>query len=189
MSAPKIRRQNHSCEQCRRSRKACDGYALNITPPEEGNQLRPCSYCARTRKDCSFNVYWGENQNTAPPCKPQSEEVQPEARLKRQRTDSSTEIAAPNAHTIPDYVDNDDLLQDMLQSLETPSSGENVSWHDPALSLSGTFTASPSCSSDLKYAEVFSDCSYDLSSLPQFAPSLDSTLPHTGYGGVTSRSS
>jgi hypothetical protein len=179
MSAPKIRRQNHSCEQCRRSRKACDGYALNIAPPEEGNQLRPCSYCARTRKECSFNIYWGENQQSLPSSKPQSEEVQPEARLKRQRTDSSTETAAPSAQAIPDYVENDDLLQDMLQSLETPSSGENILWHDPTLSLGGTFTASPSCSSDLKYAEVFSDCSYDLSNLPQFAASLDSTLSRT----------
>ena len=103
------------------------------------------------------------------------------ARLKRQRTDSSTEIAAASAHAtcIPDYVDNDDILQDMLQSLETPSSGENVLWHDPTLNVGGTFTASPSCSSDLKYAEVFSDCSYDLSSLPQFAPSLESTLSPT----------
>lgn len=179
MSAPKIRRQNHSCEQCRRSRKACDGYALNIAPPEEGNQLRPCSYCARTRKDCSFNVYWGETRLVPSACKPQSEETQPVTRLKRQRTDSSTEIAAPSAHDVSNYVDNDDLLQDMLQSLETPSSGENVSWQDPTLAMGGTLTASPSCSSDLKYAEVFSDCSYDLSSLPQFAPSLDSTLSHT----------
>lgn len=100
-------------------------------------------------------------------------------RLKRQRTDSSTEIAAPSSHADSNYVDNDDLLQDMLQSLETPSSGENVLWQDPTLSMGGTLAASPSCSSDLKYAEVFSDCSYDLSSLPQFAPSLDSTLSHT----------
>jgi len=179
MSAPKIRRQNHSCEQCRRSRKACDGYALNSAPLEEGHQLRPCSYCARTRKDCSFNVYWGENRLDTPACKAQSEEVQPTTRLKRQRTDSSTEIAAPSSHADSNYVENDDLLQDMLQSLETPSSGENVMWHDPTLSMGGTLAASPSCSSDLKYAEVFSDCSYDLTSLPQFAPSLDSTLSHT----------
>jgi hypothetical protein len=57
----------------------------------------------------------------------------------------------------------------MLQSLATPSSSSNTLWHDPAMSLGGTFVTSPSCSSDLKYAEAFSDFSYDTASRPSLA--------------------
>ena len=150
-----------------------------MSPPAEGEQLRPCSYCARTRKDCSYNAYWGESQLATPSLKSQSEDVSV-ARLKRQRTDSSNETAAASTIAGSTYdVDNDELLQDMLQSLETPSSGENILWQGPPLSAGDAFTASPSCSTDIKYAEVFSDCSYDLSSLPQFAPSTEPTLSQT----------
>lgn len=101
------------------------------------------------------------------------------APLKRQRTDSSNGTAAASAHAASIYgVDNDDLLHDMLQSLETPSSGENVLWNDPTLGVGETFTASSDCSSDLKYPDVFSECSYDLSTLPQFAQNTESTLSH-----------
>jgi len=150
-----------------------------MSPPAESEQLRPCSYCARTRKDCSYNAYWGESQLATSSLKSQSEDVSV-ARLKRQRTDSSNETAAASTIAGSTYdVDNDELLQDMLQSLETPSSGENILWQGPPLSAGDAFTASPSCSTDIKYAEVFSDCSYDLSSLPQFAASTEPTLSQT----------
>ncbi|KAL4915991.1 hypothetical protein BDW62DRAFT_187298 [Aspergillus aurantiobrunneus] len=42
---PRVRRQNHSCDQCRKSKRACD--AAN-------GQRSPCSYCARTRKRCTM---------------------------------------------------------------------------------------------------------------------------------------
>jgi hypothetical protein len=67
----------------------------------------------------------------------------------------------------------------MLRSLETPSSGEDTVWHDPAMNFGGTFVASPSGSAEIKYADVFSDCSYDLSSLPQFATSTEPTPSQT----------
>jgi hypothetical protein len=67
----------------------------------------------------------------------------------------------------------------MLQSLETPSSGANTLWHDPTLSLDGAFLASPSGSAEIKYADMFSDCSYDLSNLPQFAPSTEPIISQT----------
>jgi hypothetical protein len=180
MSAPKMRRQNHSCEQCRRSRKACDGYALNVSPSEEDYQLRPCSYCARTRKPCSFNIYWGEAQLPTPAFAPQTEELQSVSRMKRQRTESMTgTAAAASTHNVSTYgVDNDEILQDMLQSLETPSSGDNTLWHDSALSLGSTFATSPSCVSDQKYADVFSEYSYDQIGLPRTASSAQSASRH-----------
>ncbi|KAL4787190.1 hypothetical protein BJX76DRAFT_363962 [Aspergillus varians] len=42
----RTRRQNHSCDQCRKSKRACD--AVN-------GQRSPCSYCARTRKRCTMD--------------------------------------------------------------------------------------------------------------------------------------
>lgn len=42
--APRARRQNHSCDQCRKSKRACDATT---------GQRSPCSYCARTKKRCT----------------------------------------------------------------------------------------------------------------------------------------
>ncbi|KAK0383851.1 hypothetical protein NLU13_9762 [Sarocladium strictum] len=69
-----MRRQNHSCDYCRKSKKACDGFALNrfrflsssggCSPSSSpasrpASHLLPCSYCVRTKKQCSFNANWG----------------------------------------------------------------------------------------------------------------------------------
>ncbi|OJJ05770.1 hypothetical protein ASPVEDRAFT_64728 [Aspergillus versicolor CBS 583.65] len=40
----RTRRQNHSCDQCRKSKRACDATT---------GQRSPCSYCARTKKRCT----------------------------------------------------------------------------------------------------------------------------------------
>lgn len=64
---PRMRRQNHSCDQCRKSKKACDGYALNqnrrqsmidSSLSKDYLEPRPCSYCVRTKKICTLNKYW-----------------------------------------------------------------------------------------------------------------------------------
>ena len=63
------RRQNVSCEQCRRSKKACDGFFINVsqrnsvetTSPSvktQGDAILPCSYCSRTNKHCSLHPHW-----------------------------------------------------------------------------------------------------------------------------------
>ncbi|KAG9251373.1 uncharacterized protein F5Z01DRAFT_278168 [Emericellopsis atlantica] len=70
------RRQNHSCEQCRRSKKACDGFLINKKQngaPVFSNQdsagasksTLPCSYCARTNKTCSLNPYWAQQRRAS----------------------------------------------------------------------------------------------------------------------------
>ncbi|KAK5632276.1 hypothetical protein RRF57_007990 [Xylaria bambusicola] len=71
MSFMRARRQNHSCDQCRRSKKACDGYLVNnrerpgfsLDPQDE---VLPCSYCVKTKKQCSLNVHWtAQNEASA----------------------------------------------------------------------------------------------------------------------------
>ncbi|UPK89582.1 hypothetical protein LCI18_000517 [Fusarium solani-melongenae] len=66
------RRQNLSCEQCRASKKACDGFQINAmvqtdstpdTPQSSpGTSIKPlpCSYCVRTKKHCSLHDRWLE---------------------------------------------------------------------------------------------------------------------------------
>ncbi|OAQ64964.2 C6 transcription factor [Pochonia chlamydosporia 170] len=69
-----MRRQNHSCEQCRKAKKACDGYLVNSSRAsfldataraqsggtDSNSAILPCSYCARTKKPCSFNYLWSQ---------------------------------------------------------------------------------------------------------------------------------
>ncbi|KIW85190.1 hypothetical protein Z517_00580 [Fonsecaea pedrosoi CBS 271.37] len=58
------RRQYQACDQCRKSRRACDAGALRVVnfPFRENDQLDPsastceaCSNCARTSKTCTFD--------------------------------------------------------------------------------------------------------------------------------------
>ena len=37
------RRQNHSCEQCRRSKKACDGFFINNRSPSSQGSIQSSS--------------------------------------------------------------------------------------------------------------------------------------------------
>jgi hypothetical protein len=169
MSNGRIRRQNHSCEQCRRSRKACDGYTLNVhcsPTPIPDHRLLPCSYCTKTSKCCSLNLYWGEVRPlpTARTLSASSADTQNEAlhsvrHIKRQRTSSSTgadsgTILPSTAHafrpsaaptsTSQARSDTKEILQDILPSFATPSSSNNSYWDDPALRWDGSFELSPS---------------------------------------------
>ncbi|OIW27645.1 hypothetical protein CONLIGDRAFT_633994 [Coniochaeta ligniaria NRRL 30616] len=60
----RARRQNHSCDQCRKSKRACD--ALYLDPTRRASfssvdgQWSPCSYCARTKKRCTME--WARSQ-------------------------------------------------------------------------------------------------------------------------------
>ncbi|KAH8695189.1 hypothetical protein BGW36DRAFT_453063 [Talaromyces proteolyticus] len=54
----RVRRQNHSCDQCRKSKRACDALCPDLTRQAsfsnvDGRRL-PCSYCARTKKRCTM---------------------------------------------------------------------------------------------------------------------------------------
>ncbi|KAI1156392.1 hypothetical protein F4825DRAFT_403842 [Nemania diffusa] len=69
MSDIRARRQNNSCDQCRRSKKACDGYWVNnggrfLLDARDG--ILPCSYCVKTRKRCSLNLHWAAQSETSP---------------------------------------------------------------------------------------------------------------------------
>lgn len=54
----RARRQNHSCDQCRKSKRACDALCLDLTRRATlsniDRQRSPCSYCARTKKRCTM---------------------------------------------------------------------------------------------------------------------------------------
>ncbi|KAI0908746.1 hypothetical protein F4823DRAFT_597549 [Ustulina deusta] len=71
MSNLRARRQNNSCDQCRRSKKACDGYWINngegvglSLGPQDG--ILPCSYCVKTGKRCSLNSHWAAQSERSP---------------------------------------------------------------------------------------------------------------------------
>ncbi|KAJ5816002.1 hypothetical protein N7447_008235 [Penicillium robsamsonii] len=69
------RRQNHSCEQCRKAKKACDGYLQNsgnavfmeaelLHLGIQGGLISPCSYCIKTNKICGLNPHWGQGHHS-----------------------------------------------------------------------------------------------------------------------------
>lgn len=57
VQVPRARRQNHSCDQCRKSKRACDALRPDLirrAPFNNIDNLRPpCSYCVRTKKRCT----------------------------------------------------------------------------------------------------------------------------------------
>nr|AHV78249.1 ResR1 [Sarocladium zeae] len=71
-----MRRHAHSCDQCRKSKRACDAPQLslpagieadraallsgNLQPPE----TPPCSYCKKTSKTCTMTWAWNQLQLT-----------------------------------------------------------------------------------------------------------------------------
>ncbi|KAM0689525.1 hypothetical protein Q7P36_010396 [Cladosporium allicinum] len=166
MSNGRIRRQNHSCEQCRRSRKACDGYALNLhssSSPIPDHRLLPCSYCTKTSKCCSLNLYWGEvvpaaaRTLSASSADTQNEALHSVRHIKRQRTSSTTGTDRPITSTAHPFrpsaaptstsearTDANEVRHDTLPSFATPSSSNNSYWDDPALRWDGSFDLSPS---------------------------------------------
>ncbi|CAH0053753.1 unnamed protein product [Clonostachys solani] len=126
------RRQNQSCDQCRRSKKACDGYLLNRSQPSpdpgataHGSAgLLPCSYCAKTKKQCSFNSQWAKDSTSPVDDHPS--------------TSSSQNPTSHNPHTKrtrsgshSESVEEDLNPASILQFLQTPTSNNNYDWASP----------------------------------------------------------
>ncbi|KAI0436085.1 hypothetical protein F4803DRAFT_252644 [Xylaria telfairii] len=57
-----MRRQNNSCDQCRKAKRACDAAPLAPVDQEQ-RATRPCSYCYKTKKYCTR--YWARSQSYA----------------------------------------------------------------------------------------------------------------------------
>ncbi|KAI2623725.1 hypothetical protein GGS21DRAFT_533888 [Xylaria nigripes] len=65
-----MRRQNSSCDQCRKAKRACDAAPL---PPvrsssvcgQEQRATRPCSYCYKTKKHCTRHWAWSQSHNNS----------------------------------------------------------------------------------------------------------------------------
>ncbi|KAM6509640.1 hypothetical protein FALCPG4_017289 [Fusarium falciforme] len=144
MSTTRVRRQNHSCDFCKRSKKLCDGYVLNSAKAEaeaDGDatdpKILPCSYCVRTKKQCPLNPHWvrARSAGSAPKSESSTSPVaensaRKNSRSKRQRTehrDASTSASR----------DFDLSSSDMLNLLPTPSPSNFQYWEAPIPSLEG----------------------------------------------------
>ncbi|KAI5459021.1 hypothetical protein BGZ63DRAFT_465749 [Mariannaea sp. PMI_226] len=142
-----MRRQNHSCDQCRKSKKACDGYLLNSVGRHpaassaglsgagtgcSNSGLLPCSYCAKTKKQCPLNPYWGRPETTTRGSQSSATASCSNSNSsysKRRRTDDQHITAPSPAFAVPSGID---LTANILQLLQTPSpSRHSLSWDSP----------------------------------------------------------
>ncbi|KAI0857156.1 hypothetical protein F4860DRAFT_490627 [Xylaria cubensis] len=53
-----MRRQNTSCDQCRKAKRACDA---TVFGGQDQRAARPCSYCHKTKKHCTR--YWADSSS------------------------------------------------------------------------------------------------------------------------------
>lgn len=137
------RRQNHSCEECRKSKKACDGHVVNSAlshlrtqgseysthprkdeRPAEGscaqdvNVIMPCSYCLRTKKNCSLNPQWAQAHQS----NDRQDDGQPQAK-RQQRFKPPKENTSPDS-LVPTIMDSD--LDSLGQLFQTTSQSSDV---------------------------------------------------------------
>lgn len=205
MSTVRVRRQNHSCEQCRRSRKACDGYLLNSLVVHEqalDTSLRPCSYCARTGKTCSHNPSWTEAHSIA---KTQSalgtglwpEDYSSAPPTKRRKTNDLFGTQSTNSigslDQLPDLSNattqstgNDGSLDDMLPAFGPSDANDASFWGDPALSINCSYSLSPNSSVDSACLDIFSNSYPGDVSLSQSFCAMQQTPYHEMWPGNNS---
>ncbi|KAF4948680.1 hypothetical protein FGADI_9455 [Fusarium gaditjirri] len=146
MSETKVRRQNHSCDHCRKSKKACDGYIRNEKPavspdatsPPAGSQiyggsepgLKSCSYCIRTKKVCSLNPQWGKTRSRSRVSETGSSITSTSndsSQSKRKRNESPATTTAPSLNA--KYCDI--TAANMLQMLQNSTPRQGLSWNNP----------------------------------------------------------
>ncbi|KAH6891480.1 hypothetical protein B0T10DRAFT_485380 [Thelonectria olida] len=145
MSDARMRRQNHSCDQCRKSKKACDGYLLNLDAFDRQSAayereytqsgLLPCSYCVKTKKLCPLNSHWGRPEATARASQSSATATSSNgsSHSKRRRTEDQHHAASSPSFGVPRGLD---LSANILHLLQTPSpSHESFAWDNPIPSL------------------------------------------------------
>ncbi|KAI1741868.1 hypothetical protein F4680DRAFT_48007 [Xylaria scruposa] len=130
MPDTRARRQNISCDQCRRSKKACDGYLINNRQgsgfssgkhPKDG--ILPCSYCVKTKKQCGLNSHWA-NQS----------QISPSSPLDDPRIEGDFPFEQDGIDNQDDFISIDS--SDVLGLLQTPSSTHfSLDWGTPLPSL------------------------------------------------------
>ncbi|EPE04556.1 hypothetical protein F503_03618 [Ophiostoma piceae UAMH 11346] len=107
-----MRRQNHSCDQCRKAKRACDAPSLREAArrgsvPESWRsdsdnndflpgefEYRSCSYCLKTNKHCTLD--WARSQLQAAQTASAARSTE-HRRAKRPRTDEQGKAAATTA--------------------------------------------------------------------------------------------
>ncbi|KAF5606672.1 regulatory alcR [Fusarium subglutinans] len=137
MSEPKVRRQNHSCDHCRKSKKACDGYIRNEKPavspdatsPTSGSQI--CiNHVALTKKVCSLNPQWGKTRSRSRVSETGSSITSTSndsAQSKRKRNESPATTTAPSLNAKYCEI----TTANMLQMIQDSTPGQGLSWNNP----------------------------------------------------------
>ncbi|KAL4808163.1 hypothetical protein BDV18DRAFT_134386 [Aspergillus unguis] len=92
---PKPRRQNHSCDQCRRSKRACDAPCPDLTG-RLPSQRQSCSYCAKTKKRCTMTWARSRAKSTPKPNKSMHLDGLLQMDLPWMEADSAIDIGAGN---------------------------------------------------------------------------------------------
>ncbi|KAL6859458.1 hypothetical protein J3F83DRAFT_748998 [Trichoderma novae-zelandiae] len=115
-----MRRQNHSCDQCRRSKRACDAPSLEVGQgnwalgqSNMGSDSIKCSYCNKTNKACTME--WAKAQTYQRSIAYGSKSSQKEiaGNRRREQTDSSFDSALTQE---PLATENDDSSLASLQA-------------------------------------------------------------------------
>ncbi|KAL4952508.1 hypothetical protein BDW69DRAFT_200714 [Aspergillus filifer] len=171
MSA-RTRRQNHACDQCRRSKRACDGVS---------SQRPSCSYCAKTKKRCTTE--WAASRARA----------LSKHTARASRSDSLSPASLfPWPLPDPGTYTGFDILEDLLQLRMSPSE-EPMAWPPIDLDLSRSLLpyglSSPgSASPETNHGQskqyrgsldVLSSAGNMLDALPQDIDVLDLATQHT----------
>lgn len=135
----RTRRQNHSCDQCRKSKRACDAVcpSLDLTRRAsfsnfDNGQRPPCSYCARTKKRCTME--WARSQaQSALKLSPSQQQQQPYSERSLSR-----DILLPwNADELQDLESGSvGAWDDLLEPNNTTQ--ELMTWEPANVDLSGS---------------------------------------------------
>ncbi|KAL4963155.1 putative C6 transcription factor [Aspergillus stella-maris] len=171
-NSSRTRRQNHACDQCRRSKRACDGVST---------QRLSCSYCAKTKKRCTTE--WAASR-----AQTLSKNTPRDSILDSLSPDNVFPWLSPDPGTSRPY----DMLKDLFQ-LHTAPTQELMAWPPIDLDLSESLTPYNFSSPVFPFQEthhrpekqycgnldVLSSAGNILDGLPQAIDDLDLPSQHT----------
>ncbi|KAL4938052.1 hypothetical protein BDV06DRAFT_232121 [Aspergillus oleicola] len=157
----RTRRQNHACDQCRKSKRACDGVS---------GQRLSCSYCSKTKKRCTTE--WATSRA----------QILSEPTLRDNILDSLSPVnlfqwLSPD----PEACQGNDNLEDLTQ-LQVTSTQELMAWPPIDLDLSGSLLAYDLLSPDKQEfakSDVLSSSATLFDSLSQDINELNVPTQHT----------
>ncbi|KAF4120335.1 GAL4 [Geosmithia morbida] len=141
------RRQNHSCDQCRKSKRACDAPSFNrdrsAAGPPHGPGItnivapEPCSYCLKTRKTCTLD--WAirlHRQTHSRFSRVQPKNAPKDSNARSNDTKNGAETASRGAVHLPHdgFVLNAPIHQrGIFHDAPVPDAGNFVTWPESNL--------------------------------------------------------